>query len=123
MVQFIFTNLLMISLGAILYLVVRSLPRISGEDEDRKPNLWERWVMSDVPHKLDLATKAYAGKFFRKLKVYVMRIDNFLTAKLKKMNGSENSGLTGQAKPKIDLKDISSGKSEAEAEEEKKSLL
>lgn len=116
MVQFIFTNLLMISLGTILYLVVRSLPRISEEEETKKPNILERWIISDIPYRLDLMVNAYAGKLFRKLKVYVMRLDNFLTERLKKMSGGENGGLTGQVKPKIDLKDISGGNGKTEKE-------
>jgi hypothetical protein len=122
--QFIFTNLLMISLGTILYLVVRSLPRIE-EEETKKPNLLERWILSDIPAKLDRSINAYAGKLFRKLKVYVMRLDNFLTEKLKKMNSGESGGLTGQAKPKIDFKEISggNGRENGEKEEEKISLL
>jgi hypothetical protein len=115
---FIFTNLLMISLGTILYLTARSLPRI-GEDEGKKPNLLERWILSDIPHKLDLAARAYTGKLFRKLKVYIMRLDNFLTERLKKMANGENGSLTGQAKPKIDLRDISKDKTE----EEKQGIL
>lgn len=108
----------MISLGTILYLTVRSLPRISGEEEVKKPNLLERWVTSEMPARLDRMMNTYAGKLFRKLKIYVMRMDNFLTEKMRKMNGGKNGGLNGQAKPKMDLKDISGGKSE-----EKESLL
>lgn len=119
--QFVFTNLFMISLGTILYLVARSLPRISGEDESRKPNLLERWIMSDIPHKMDRTVNAYAGKLFRRLRIYVMRMDNFLTERLKKMNGNGNGVLVSQAKPKIDLKDVSGDGSEAE--EKKTSLL
>lgn len=115
--QFIFTNLLMISLGTILYLVVRSLPRIADEEEVKKPNILERWLISDIPHKLDLMVNAYAGKLFRKLRIYVMRIDNFLNEKLRKINGAEKGGLTGKEKPKIDLKDISMNNDEVEKED------
>ncbi|MEK7212325.1 MAG: hypothetical protein AAB686_01455 [Patescibacteria group bacterium] len=108
MLQFIFANIFLLAIGAILYLTVRSLPRIGEERMARSPGLLERWVTSDVPHKIDLTVSSYAGKFFRKLKVVLMRMDNYLTTRLKKMGSEKNDGLNGQAKPKIDFSELGS---------------
>jgi hypothetical protein len=106
MLQFIFANLLMVSLGTILYLFARSLPRLQEEHAEKSASLLERLVTSDIPHKFDRAVSLWAGKAFRRMKILSMRFDNYLTDKLKKINTAVEggaSGLTGQSKPKIDL--------------------
>ena len=114
MAQFIFTNILMISLGTILYLMVRSLPRISEEPGDRRPSIVERWVTSDIPHRIDTAVSFYAGKLFRRMKVLSLKFDNFLTERLKKMSQDGNGGgITGQNKTKVDfIKEIANEREE-----------
>ena len=113
MLQFILTNILLIAIGGMLYLFVRTLPRM-GESEvkEEKRTVFERWVMSEIPHEIDKVLNATMGKLFRKLKVLLLRLDNYLTARLKKIHTETNGhggGLTGNgAKPKIDFKDITS---------------
>lgn len=107
MLQFILTDILMVSLGTILYLVARSLPRI-GEEPTTKQNMFERWVSSEMPEKFDAAFNNFLLKFLRKLKLVLLKADNSITRHLKKIapngNGKQLGGLTG--KPKIDYKDI-----------------
>jgi hypothetical protein len=106
MLQFIFANVLMVSLGTILYLFARSLPRLQEEQAEKSASLIERLVTSDIPHKFDRAVSLWAGKAFRRMKILSMRFDNYLTDRLKKINTTVEggaSGLTGQSKPKIDL--------------------
>ena len=56
MFQYILTLILMLSLGAVLYLVARSLPRVSAEEgKEDKRGLVERWVTSEFPEKADEA--------------------------------------------------------------------
>ncbi|KKW45964.1 MAG: hypothetical protein A3A43_00375 [Candidatus Liptonbacteria bacterium RIFCSPLOWO2_01_FULL_56_20] len=99
MAEFILTDILMVALGVFLFLVVRSLPRIVEDDAPPvRHTVLDRWITSEIPHKIDEAMASYSGKFFRKLKVLLMRLDNFLTERLKKMN----AGANGAAKPKID---------------------
>ena len=114
MLQFILTNILLLSFGGILYLFVRTLPRIGEwEVKEEKRTVFERWVMSEIPHKIDLAMNTTLGKFFRKTKVVLMRFDNFLTDRIKKIHtGTNGNGLTGQVKPKIEFKDIESSSDE-----------
>ena len=110
MLQFILTDILMVSLGTILFLVARSLPRIEEEPET-KQNIFERWVSSDMPEKIDAAFNGFLLKSIRKLKLVLLKADNSLTHHLKKIapngngkDGKEVSHFTG--KPKIDFKDI-----------------
>jgi hypothetical protein len=118
MLQFILTNVFLISLGGTLYMCVRTLPRIEGSARRTdKRTVFERWVMSEIPHKIDLALNATMGKFFRKTKVVLMRIDNYLTERLKKIHtGVNGNGLTGKVKVKIDFNDLSPGNDSDEKE-------
>lgn len=107
MLQLILTNVLMLALGAILYLSARSLPRLADEETTERQYSWiERWVMSDIPHKVDQALNLWAGKLFRKVKIYLLRLDNYLTTQLKRMNTAEPHGIAGGAKPKIDFEQV-----------------
>jgi hypothetical protein len=118
MLSFIFTTLLMLSLGAILYLMVRALPRVAEETAanggngapDRK-TLLDRWAHSEIPEKVDAALNGFLFKFFRKAKVTVLKLDNALGSRLQKMKPEDNA-----AKQAIDFKEIS-GKGEKEEAE------
>lgn len=103
MFQFLITNILMVSLGMMIYLFARSLPRLDEEDlAPRKGRFLERWLHSGMPERIDAFLNTYLGKFFRKLKIVLLRLDNHLTNRLKKMNAETN----GRAQPKIDFKEI-----------------
>lgn len=119
MLQFILTNIFLIAAGAFLFLMIRALPRIGEEAVPKdKKTIFERWVMSEIPHRIDAVLNASLGKLFRKTKVLVMRLDNYLTARLKKMSHQANGGggLTGTVKPKIDLSGLSNGNGSGEKE-------
>ena len=111
MLQFILTNVFLIATGAFLFLMVRALPRIGEEAvREQKHTIFERWVMSEIPHRIDAVVNASLGKLFRKTKVVVMRLDNYLTTRLKKMSHQANGGgLNGTMKPKIDFSELSNG--------------
>ena len=119
MLQFILTDILMVSLGTVLYLIARSLPRI-GEEPTTKQNMFERWVASELPEKFDIAFNNFLLKLLRKLKLLLLKADNSLTHHLKKIapngNGKEIGGLTG--KPKIDFKDITNSEGSVEKNSE-----
>ncbi len=104
-IRFILLDILMLSLGAILYIMVRALPRIEeNHHAEGNHSFIDRLVHSEIPHKIDLMVQSYSWKFFRKLKVYLMKFDNYLTHRLTKMN----TNMNGNGKPKIDFKDITS---------------
>ena len=99
----------MASLGTMLYLVARSLPRVGEEVSDKK-NFLDRLSSSEIPEKIDTAFNGFLLKYLRKLKVVLLKVDNFITEKLKKISSDGNLKHFGKltSKPKIDLKDISS---------------
>ncbi len=113
MLQFILTDILMFALGVMLYLAARSLPRISedGTSVETKKTVLERIVMSDVPHRVDAIMNTQSGKFLRRLKVLLLRFDNYLTERLKKIHtkGAERE-------KKIDLTEITTENPEAPVE-------
>lgn len=105
MLQFIATNILMISLGVILYITVRTLPRIDDSQLPEKKGVLERWIASEMPEKIDAALNSFLAKFLRRLKVSLLKIDNSLGRHLRKIkikgNGDEKT------KTNIDFKEIS----------------
>ncbi len=118
MFQFILVDIVMLSLGGILYLVVRALPRIEeGEPDPDAHSFIDRIIHSHIPHKIDVAVAAYSGKLFRKLKVVLMKLDNYLTNRLKIINidSGGTGGITG--KPKIDLSEITKKETAVDEEE------
>lgn len=112
MISFIFTTLLMISLGTVLYLMVRALPRVAEEtaaDGSDRKTLLDRWAHSELPEKIDRAMNGFLFKFFRKTRVTVLKLDNALGNRLKKMKPED-----GAAKSAIDFKEIANKNEGAE---------
>jgi len=112
MLQFILTTVLMASLGTMLYLVARSLPRV-GEEASDKPGFLDKLSSSELPEKLDAAFNGFLLKSLKKTKIVLMKVDNFINDKLKKVSPN------GNGKPKIDFKDLSEDVPSVEEEVEK----
>ncbi len=86
MVLFIFTLLLMFSLSALLYLMVRALPRIVDEPAAEQRGLLDRWAHSEIPEKVDAWFNEFLLKFLRKFKVFVLKLDNTISTHLRKIH-------------------------------------
>jgi hypothetical protein len=108
--EFIFTIILMICVGTVLYLTVQALPRIEEAPSEEKGFL-ERWAHSEVPEKIDAAFNNFLLKFLRKIKVLVLKFDNTLAKHLQKIKPKEDK------RPTIDFKEIS-GQNKEESEGE-----
>lgn len=102
MLQFVVTNIFMVSLGVILYVAVRTLPRLDEAAAPEKKGAWERWLASGVPEKVDKALNSFLAKFLRRLKVILLRADNAVTAQLKKVKPEAN----GAQRQNIDFRAI-----------------
>ncbi len=112
MLQFVFTNIFLLSIGVLLYLSVRTLPRLDEEaPAERKRHWLERWIASEIPHRLDEAVSLYLGKLLRKTKVWLLRFDNILTRHLAKLSHEQQAG-----DKKIDFKEIVGEKGEGKEE-------
>ena len=110
MAEFIFTIVLMVCLGILLYLMVQALPRIEEAPTDDR-GFFDRWAHSEVPEKIDNAVNTFLLKFLRKVKVLVLKIDNALAKHLQKIKPREDK------RPAIDFKEIS-GQNKEEPEDE-----
>lgn len=90
MFQLILTNILFLSLGVILWLFIRALPRLEKEEEN-KSGFLEKWITSELPEKFDSAMNGFILKTFRKLKIYTLKIDNIVGDRLKRIKWNEPS--------------------------------
>jgi len=98
--EFIFTIILMICVGTVLYLMIQVLPRIEEVPSEEKGFL-ERWAHSEMPGRIDAAFNNFLLKFLRKIKVLVLKFDNTLAKHLQKIKPKEDK------RPAIDFKEIS----------------
>ncbi len=117
MFQFIATNVLMISLGVILYAVVRTLPRI--EENPSTPDekgAWEKWITSGIPEKIDSALNSFLEKSLRRLRILLMKLDNSVTVRLGKIRPAPT---VGKPKVEIDFADIAKKNENADDEQAK----
>jgi len=102
MLEFVFVSILMVSFSAVLYLMARALPRIVEEPQLEEPRSFlDRWAHSQIPEKVDVALNGFLLKFLRKLKVFVLKLDNMLSRHLQKVKPETES-----KKPAIDFKEI-----------------
>jgi hypothetical protein len=98
----------MISLSAVLYLMVRALPRIVEEPSEKRSFL-DRWAHSQIPERVDVVLNGYLLKIMRRLRVVVLKIDNSLSKHLEKVKPEDNG-----KKPSIDFKEIAGQNKEGE---------
>ncbi len=112
MIFFILNLILMVSLGAVLYLMVSALPRVAeaeGDDADDRRSLLDRWAHSEIPEKLDASINGFLLKFLRKFKVTILKLDNAISSHLRKISAEEDG-----RKPGIDFRDIAEQNKETE---------
>lgn len=77
----------MLSLGTIFFMLVRSLPRIQeGEEKKEKKSLFEKWLVSELPEKADLLMSNLLVKWLRKIRIFILKLDNILGNHLSKIN-------------------------------------
>ena len=109
MFQFILTNVFLISLGALLYFVIRTLPRIEPDNgvPDTK-GFFERLIVSRIPERVDGAVNGFLFKFLRKFKIALLKIDNLIGQQIKKIQPEANGNSDGTDKSAIDFAEIKS---------------
>ncbi len=111
--MFLATSVLMIALSAVLYLMVRALPRIVEEPPVEKRSILDRWAHSHFPEKVDHVLKGFLLKFLRKLKVFVLKIENGIGKRLERANLEDAAAAK---KPNIDFKEMAGQNKEGEGE-------
>ena len=77
----------MVSLGTLIYLAARSLPRVSETDlkPDSLSNVLDRMVKKIPLEKADAAASYYLEVLLRRFKVIVLKLDNLLTKHLQNL--------------------------------------
>lgn len=86
--KFILEIILMLALGVILYLFARALPRVSDTDVSPQKELKIHWL-SPLLERIDEKLKAFLERLFRRLKVVILKLDNFVSTKLNKFKKEE----------------------------------
>ena len=100
----------MISTGAILFIIIRALPRLGEESPEIKMGVLDRWVTSEIPEKIDQTLNSFLEKFLRKSRVWILKLDNNVSHMLKKVKPNGNGHKNG-----FDFKDITSDKAESDS--------
>jgi len=80
---FILDILIVISLGGILYLFARVLPRVSDEALGLSSESRTQWVVTYV-EKTDEWIRLFSEKVLRRTKILVMKLDNTVNKRLNK---------------------------------------
>jgi uncharacterized protein with von Willebrand factor type A (vWA) domain len=87
MYSFILEILLMFSLGVMIYLLARTIPRI----DDAQDLLVEKWIKKDKLltffhlQKFDLLLNSFLEKGLRRLRLWLMKIENMVSNYLKRV--------------------------------------
>jgi hypothetical protein len=116
MIEFILIDVLLISLGIILYIIARALPRVEEDSNAiEKKNFLDRFANSDIPEKLDATFNLFLLKFLKRIKILTLKFDNALSRQLKRIKSDED-----EKKVAIDFKEIIEKKESDIQEEDKK---
>ncbi|MCL5006819.1 MAG: hypothetical protein M1153_01575 [Patescibacteria group bacterium] len=84
MYSFIINLALILAFGVMVYVLSLGLPRVNAsEAEDKRKKPWEKIPLDEI----DQAIQKSLDKILRRLKVVVLKADNFITSKL---NNSDN---------------------------------
>ena len=88
------------SLGFIIYLMARALPRVEDNlRPPRGPGLIERMFAKIPMSKLDSDINNFLARFLRKLKVFVMKTDSFIGDRLSKLTKKTGGDTVNNDKP------------------------
>lgn len=99
MASFILELVAVVSAGVLLYLVARTLPRLDETDPAPSPRyLLPAWVMHYL-ERADEELVAFFERVVRLLRVYLMKLDNTLGEKMRKL---KRNGGNGKALPALD---------------------
>ena len=95
MYDFLLQSIVFFSLGIVVYLMARALPRARAEINQPVAGISEKVkdMVSHIPlSKLDASLNGTLSKFLRKLRVMVLKLDNFIHDRLNKLNKPPGNG-------------------------------
>ncbi|MDI6820622.1 MAG: hypothetical protein QMD65_00380 [Patescibacteria group bacterium] len=100
MFKFVLQIIMMLSLGVIVYIFARATPRVNDLEAPSPSVLKTHWLMEYL-EKADEWLLTFLEKLLRRLRVFILRLDNNLTKKLhrfKKDAAKENVFASEQVK-------------------------
>jgi hypothetical protein len=96
--SFILETLIFLSLGAIILVLARALPRI--EDESSAGYLRKGKMSGKIPlDKIDESLNLVLHKALRRMKIFIMKADNLVTNKLKSFRSDSKKDGNGLPMP------------------------
>ena len=104
MYNFILQIIIMASLGALIYLIARAVPRIENLEESFQKSSAGKLdrLIGLVPlDKIDINLSTWVEKILRKIKLSLMRWDNSVTGHLKKIKKTNGNGHGNEDKPTL----------------------
>ncbi len=102
MAHFILQTVIFVALGVMIYLMAAALPRI-GDEEENAPGETSR-LMAYI-EKADEIFRGFWEKTLRRLRVWLLRLDNLIAKKLgrfKKDAGKESKLPLGESGSSVD---------------------
>ena len=108
MYNFILQICLMVGFGGIVYLIAKGVPRIDDTLREEPKNKIDHWFSKIPIEKFDVALSNFLEKFLRRLRVGILRMDNFL---VKHLNRMKTANQTNNKKPDL-ISALSSKKAE-----------
>ncbi|MFA4999563.1 MAG: hypothetical protein WC519_02470 [Parcubacteria group bacterium] len=90
--SFVLETIIFLALGALILLLARALPRIEDETTVHRPRKEKlTQIAKKIPlDKIDDSLNLIVHKALRKIKIVIMKADNFVTEKLKNVRGDSN---------------------------------
>ena len=94
MYNFVLQILMFSSLGLIIYLFARAVPRVGEAEAPRGSGFFDK-LMAKLPMaKIDKSLDSFFAKFLRKLRVVIMKLDNFINHRLGKLKKKEEKSYS-----------------------------
>ena len=104
MLNYLLEALIMVSLGLILYLFARALPRLDDTDLDARPKQGMPHWFIEYLERVDEWLLSFAEKMIRRVRLSILKIDNTLSKKLQrfKREPAKETGFPSEANGKGD---------------------
>lgn len=108
MFAFILTNIFFLSLAGLILLTARAIPRVE-EDKSKRQGILDRLAASELPEKFDEVLGNTIFKLLRKVKVLILRLDNFVNKEIKRFSkvaekpSQDFKGMIEEDKDETDL--------------------
>lgn len=95
MFYFVLEFIFLSCLAVIVFLFLRKLPLVDGfkdESRERKDSIFH----SEFVHKIDRLVISFIEKALRKIKLFLMRFDNFVSSHLDSIKNNKNENITNR---------------------------